>query len=99
MSFIEPIEITSGSDATFGFAFQDSVTAVPYAITSPAIIEASGGLSGRCTAALVDGPNGLASVFIEGTDPIALGTYFLRLQATLSNGETLASTRILINVR
>ena len=97
MSFIEPIEITSGSDATLPFAFQN-VLGAAIAVTAPTLIEATGGLAGRCTAALVDGPNGLASVFIEGTDPIALGTYFLRLQVVLSDGNSIASERELINV-
>jgi hypothetical protein len=94
----DTIPITSGSDATLQFAFQDG-DAVAIAITSPTIIEATGGLDGRCTAALVNGAGGLASVFIEGTSAIALGTYFLRLQVTLSGGDTLASTRLLINVQ
>ena len=97
MSFIEPIEITSGSDTTLPFAFQD-VLGAALTVTAPTIIEASGGLAGRCTSALVDGPNGLASVFVEGTDPITRGTYFLRLQATLSDSNSLASERLLINV-
>jgi hypothetical protein len=94
----EPIEITRGSDATLQFAFQDGdQAALP--ITSPVIIEATGGLDGRCTATLVDGPNGLASVFIEGTALLATGSYYLRLQAILSGGSSLASERLLIDVK
>jgi hypothetical protein len=91
------IPVTSGSDATLQFAFQDGNAAI--AISAPTIIEATGGLVGLCTATLVDGAGGLASVFIEGSAPIALGTYFLRLQVTLAGGDTLASERLLINVR
>ena len=94
----EPITITSGSDATLQFAFQDGDGAA-IAITSPDIVEATGGLGGKCTATLTDGPNGLAQVFIEGSQSIALGTYFLRLQVTLPDGNSLASERLLINVR
>jgi|TARA_R110000796_G_scaffold3439_3_gene13450 hypothetical protein len=92
------IPVTSGSDATLQFAFQDG-NAAAIAISAPTIIEATGGLVGLCTATLVDGAGGLASVFIEGSAPIALGTYFLRLQVTLAGGDTLASERLLINVR
>lgn len=94
----EIIPITSGSDATLQFAFQDG-DAAAIAITSPVIIESTGGLDGRCVATLTDGPNGLVQVFIEGTAAIALGAYFLRLQVTLTGGDTLASTRLLINVQ
>lgn len=93
------IEITSGSDATIQFAFADGAAPpVALAITNPTVIEAGGGLAGRCTASLTDGPNGLAEVFIEGTDPIALGTHYLRLQATLSDSNSLASARLLVHV-
>mgnify|MGYP003646763602 FL=1 len=94
----DTIPITSGSDATLQFAFQDG-NAAAIAITAPTIIESTGGLDGRCTATLVSGSGGLASVFIEGTTAIALGTYFLRLQVTLAGGDTLSSTRLLINVQ
>jgi hypothetical protein len=93
----ETIYITRGSDATLQFAFQDG-DQVAIAITAPTIIESTGGLDGRCTATLVDGPNGLTSVFIEGTDPLSAGNYYLRLQVTLSGGDTLASKRLQINV-
>lgn len=93
----ESISITSGSDAIIPFAFEDG-TGGAVAITSPVVIESTGWLEGKCTASLVDGPGGLASVFIEGSDMIPIGSYFLRLQATLSNGNTLASKRLLINV-
>jgi hypothetical protein len=96
----DPIKITSGSDAVLQFAFTDDEEppqALP--ITSPTIIEETGDLEGRCIATLVDGPNGLATVTIEGTDPIATGIYFVRLQVTLSDGNTLASERLLVDVR
>jgi hypothetical protein len=94
----DPIKITSGSDAVLQFAFTDDEGAV-LPITSPVIIEETGDLEGRCTATLNDGPNGLATVSIEGTVPIATGIYFVRLQVTLSDGNTLASERLLVNVR
>jgi len=92
------ISVTSGSDATMQFLFQDEAEeAIP--ITSPVIIEASGDLSGKCTTALVDGPNGLASITIEGTSMVAVGKYYLRLQVELSNGDSLASDRVEVHVR
>jgi hypothetical protein len=93
-----PIKITSGSDATLQFAFQDG-DAVALPITSPVVIEATGDLAGNCTATLTDGPGGLASVFIEGSTPFATGSYYLRLQVTLADDTTLASDRLLIDVR
>lgn len=93
----DPIDMTAGSDGLVQFAFQNSV-GVALPITSPEVIEATGSLSGRCTATLVDGPNGLASITIEGTLPMQLGVHFLRLRAILADGTSLASTRLLINV-
>jgi hypothetical protein len=96
----EVIVITSGSDAKIQFAFTDGATLpAVLAITSPTIIEAVGGLEGRCTIALTDGPNGLCEVSIEGTSPIVVGVYWLRIQVTLSDSSSLASLRVLIDVR
>lgn len=92
------ISVTSGSDATLQFLFQDEVgDAIP--ITFPVIIEASGDLSGKCTTTLVDGPNGLASITIEGTSMVVVGKYYLRLQIELSDGNSLASERVEVHVR
>jgi hypothetical protein len=93
-----PLSITSGSDVTIPFVFRDSAGAA-IAINSITIIEATGVLDGRCTATLVNSAGGLASVFIEGTTPMAIGSYFLRLRGILTNGNSLASERISINVR
>jgi hypothetical protein len=96
----ENITITSGSDAKIQFAFADGATPpVVLAITDPVILESTGGLDGRCTIALTDGPNGLCEVSVEGTDPIAVGSYFLRVQASLSDSSSLASLRVLVNVK
>jgi hypothetical protein len=92
------ISITSGSDATLQFLFQDEAeAAIP--ITSPVVVEASGDLNGKCTTTLVDGPNGLASITIEGTSMVTVGKYYLRLQVELSDGTSLASERVEVHVR
>ena len=94
----ENVIITSGSDFTQPFEFQND-TGTALVITNPTVIESTGGLEGKCTATLDDGALGLASVFIEGTAPVAPGVYFLRLQVTLSNDNSLASQRVLVNVQ
>jgi hypothetical protein len=97
---IDPIEITSGSDGKVQFAFQDGATPpAALAISSPTIIEAAGGLEGRCSIVLTDGANGLCEVTIEGTDPIAVGVYWLRIQALLADSSSLGSARVLIDVQ
>jgi hypothetical protein len=92
------ISITSGSDSILQFLFQDE-DEVAIEIVSPVIIEASGDLAGKCTTTLLDGPNGLATIKIEGTSMVVPGKYYLRLQVVLTDGNSLASERIEVHVR
>jgi hypothetical protein len=48
---------------------------------------------------ITDAANGLAQVFIEGTTPIAIGAYFLRVQVLLTDSSSLSSERVLVNVQ
>ena len=91
------IKITSGSDANLQFAFKDS-NGIALTVSNPQIIEAGGALSERTTVTLTDGVGGIVNVFIEGTDPLNVGRYPLRVQVELSDGNTLASKQILIDV-
>jgi hypothetical protein len=91
------VEITSGSDATLQFAFKDGA-GTALSVSDPAVITADGALENRLTTTLTDGAGGLVSVLIEGTDPMPIGRYALRLQVTLSGGNTLASKLVIINV-
>jgi hypothetical protein len=96
----ENVPATSGSDLTIQFAFTDGATPpAALAITTPVILEETGGLEGRCTMTITDAANGLAQVFIEGTTPIAIGAYFLRVQVLLTDSSSLSSERVLVNVQ
>jgi hypothetical protein len=94
----DPVEITSGSDGKVEFSFKQKETGAVIPVTSPVVIEQSGGLADRCSAVLKDGPNGLVTVEIEGTVPIVVGTYFLRVQVVVTDGTSLASPRVVVNV-
>jgi hypothetical protein len=90
------IEITSGSDLEMQFAFTDEAgDAVP--VSSPEIIQEEGPLRGRTTT-LTDGAAGLVTAFIDGSEPMPVGVYGFRLRVTLSDGSTIASQGILIDV-
>jgi hypothetical protein len=93
---VDRVDTTSGSDLELRFAFTDEAgDAVP--VSAPEIILAEGALRGRITT-VTDGAAGLVTAFIDGSVPMPVGVYGFRLRVTLSDGSTIASRGILIDV-
>lgn len=91
------ISVRTGADLTMLFEWDDA-NGDPMPIANPIVFDASPQISSRFSVEEVDYATGKMNVFFEGTDPVRVGAYFFRVQVTDSEGDTMASPRVRINV-
>jgi hypothetical protein len=51
----------------------------------------SGDIANRITGEVTDGPNGIVTLYLEGTNPIRVGKYAFRVQLNNQSGEVVSS--------
>lgn len=89
------LEATSGSDIRLRMTWimeNGDPLDLTYATVTP--IEATGAIADRIAASVLDGPAGEFEVFIEGSDPLALGSYNFRVQVSQDGGDSVATPAI-----
>lgn len=92
------VDVPRGSDREFRLTFRQRIDQQPIVVSAPTVLENSAALNGRLSAELVAGQVGQVLVFMEGTDPIAAGRHFFRVQVTLVSGNTEATKKVVFNV-
>ena len=91
------MKITRGSDVEIEFQINDGAGA-PFPVTEVVMMDQSPQLNGRLTINNLAFDLGYLSVSLEGTNPLPVGRYSFRWQATLLTGDTLGSPEIFVNV-
>ena len=91
------VTITRRSDADIVFVITQS-DGNPLVIQEPVSVYAEGVLGDRVTATILDANLGRVNVFVEGTDPIPMGSYGLSVVVTKTDGNTYGTPEVIVNV-
>lgn len=73
-------QVTRGSDIALSLTLSSGETPFDLSGYSAQVFDVAEVLNGRVTAQIQDGPGGVLSVDIEGTDPIEIGRHMFRVQ-------------------